>query len=188
MEPTDFFFIKSFVELILSRLGINPETLTIAECNKKYFTEALSFSINNQIIAEAGRISRKYTGRFNIDQDVYYGHIEWDSVVKMIKKHKIQYKELPKYPSVKRDLALLVDREIKFNEIRNLAYKTERNTLKEVTLFDVYESDSLGKNKKSYAVSFILQDELKTLTDKNIDKVMDSFIRIFEKELGAKIR
>jgi phenylalanyl-tRNA synthetase beta chain len=106
----------------------------------------------------------------------------------MIKKHKIQYKELPKYPSVKRDLALLVDREIKFNEIRNLAYKTERNTLKEVTLFDVYESDSLGKNKKSYAVSFILQDELKTLTDKNIDKVMDSFIRIFEKELGAKIR
>jgi len=188
LEPTDFFFIKSFVELILSRLGINPETLTIAECNKKYFTEALSFSINNQIIAEAGRISRKYTGRFNIDQDVYYGHIEWDSVVKMIKKHKIQYKELPKYPSVKRDLALLVDREIKFNEIRNLAYKTERNTLKEVTLFDVYESDSLGKNKKSYAVSFILQDELKTLTDKNIDKVMDSFIRIFEKELGAKIR
>ena len=82
----------------------------------------------------------------------------------------------------------MVDKEIKFDQIRNLAYKTEKNILKEVTLFDVYESDSLGKNKKSYAVSFILQDELKTLTDKNIDKVMDSFVRIFEKELGAQIR
>jgi len=186
--PTDFFFIKSFVEMILDHLGINPEALTINYYNKKYFTEALSYTINNQIVAEAGKISRHYTGRFNIDQDVYYGHIEWDSVVKLIKKHKIQYQELPKYPSVKRDLALLVDKEIKFDQIRNLAYKTEKNILKEVTLFDVYESDSLGKNKKSYAVSFILQDELKTLTDKNIDKVMDSFVRIFEKELGAQIR
>ena len=186
--PTDFFFIKSFVEMILDHLGINPEALTINYCNKKYFTEALSYTINNQIVADAGKISRHYTGRFNIDQDVYYGHIEWDSVVKLIKKHKIQYQELPKYPSVKRDLALLVDKEIKFDQIRNLAYKTEKNILKEVTLFDVYESDSLGKNKKSYAVSFILQDELKTLTDKNIDKVMDSFVRIFEKELGAQIR
>jgi phenylalanyl-tRNA synthetase beta chain len=186
--PTDFFFIKSFVEMILDHLGINPEALTINYCNKKYFTEALSYTINNQIVADAGKISRHYTGRFNIDQDVYYGHIEWDSMVKLIKKHKIQYQELPKYPSVKRDLALLVDKEIKFDQIRNLAYKTEKNILKEVTLFDVYESDSLGKNKKSYAVSFILQDELKTLTDKNIDKVMDSFVRIFEKELGAQIR
>jgi phenylalanyl-tRNA synthetase beta chain len=186
--PTDFFFIKSFVEMVLSRLGINPEALTKTEFNKKYFTEALSYSINNQIIADAGKISRYYTGMFDIDQDVYYGHIEWDSVVKLIKKHKIQYQELPKYPSVKRDLALLVDREIKFEQIRNLAYKTEKNILKKVTLFDVYESDSLGKNKKSYAISFVLQDELKTLTDKNIDKVMNTFIRIFEKELGAQIR
>ncbi len=187
-DPTDFFFIKSFIEMILSRLGIIPDSLIIAESSKKYFAESLSYTFNNLVIAETGRISKNYTRRFDIDQDVYYGHIEWDSVLKLIKKHSIQYTELPKYPSVKRDLALLVDRGVKFSQIRSLAYKTERNILKDVTLFDVYESESLGKNKKSYAVSFILQDELKTLTDKNIDKVMDSFVRIFEKELGAQIR
>lgn len=187
-DPTDFFFIKSFVEMIFTRLGIKTETLSISESIKKYFAESLSYSFNNLVLAEAGRISKNYTSRFGIDQDVYYGHIEWDSVLKMIKKHTIQYRELPKYPAVKRDLALLVGRDVKFSQIRGLAYKTERNILKDVTLFDVYENDSLGKNKKSYAVSFILQDELKTLTDKNIDKVMDSFVRIFEKELGAHIR
>jgi len=187
-EPTDFFFIKSFVEMILNRLGINPESLEIAESTRKYFAESLSYSINNQVIAETGRISKNYTGMFDINQDVYYGHIEWDSVVKLVKKHIIQYHELPRYPSVKRDLALLLDKGVKFNKIRRLAFKTERNILKEITLFDVYESDSLGENKKSYAISFILQDELKTLTDKSIDKAMDSFVRIFEKELGAQIR
>jgi phenylalanyl-tRNA synthetase beta chain len=109
-------------------------------------------------------------------------------LLKLIKKHTIRYRELPKYPSVRRDLALLVDRGVKFSQIRNLAHKTERNILKDVSLFDVYESDSLGENKKSYAVSFILQDEIKTLTDKNIDKAMDSLLRNFEKELGAQKR
>ncbi|MBA4321660.1 MAG: phenylalanine--tRNA ligase subunit beta [Odoribacter sp.] len=187
-EPTDFFLIKSFVEMILCRLGISYESLAIAESNKKYFTESLSYLFNNMIIAETGRLSKIYTRRFEIDQDVFYGHIEWDSVFRLIGKHTIQYRELPKYPSVKRDLALLLDKGVKFSQVRSLAHKTERNILKDVSLFDVYESDSLGKNKKSYAVSFILQDELRTLTDKNIDKVMNSFVRIFEKELGAKIR
>jgi phenylalanyl-tRNA synthetase beta chain len=187
-EPTDFFFVKSYVEMVLNRLGIKPESLIIEEGGKKYFTESLSYSSNNLFIAETGKISKKYTQRFDINQDVYYGHIEWDSVLKLLRKHKIQYVELPKYPAVRRDLALLLDSRIKFSQIRELAYKTERNILKDVFLFDVYVSESLGKNKKSYAISFILQDEFKTLTDKNIDKVMDSFIRIFEKELGAQIR
>jgi phenylalanyl-tRNA synthetase beta chain len=187
-EKTDFFFIKSYVEMILSRLGIKPEALVISDSSRKYFAESLSYSANNLIIAEAGRISKSYARRFDIEQEVYYGHIEWDSLLKLTKKHIIQYRELPKYPSVKRDLALLVDSGIKFSQIRSLAYKTEKNILKEVNLFDVYESDSLGKNKKSYAVSFILQDELRTLTDKNIDKVMESLIRVFEKELGSQIR
>jgi phenylalanyl-tRNA synthetase beta chain len=187
-DPTDFFFIKSFVEMILSRLGIKTESLLIAEGSRKYFAESLSYSLNNVVIAETGRISKTYTRRFDVDQDVYYGHIEWDSLLKLIKKHTIRYRELPKYPSVRRDLALLVDRGVKFSQIRNLAHKTERNILKDVSLFDVYESDSLGENKKSYAVSFILQDEIKTLTDKNIDKAMDSLLRNFEKELGAQKR
>jgi phenylalanyl-tRNA synthetase beta chain len=186
--PTDFYFIKSFVELVLKRLGIQPNKLAIAESRKKYFAESLSYSSNNQIIAEAGRISKSCAGKFEIEQEVYYGHIEWDNLLCLIKDHSIEYEELPKYPTVRRDLALLLDRDVKFSQIKALAIRTERNILKDVGLFDVYESDSLGKNKKSYAVSFLLQDEIRTLTDKNIEKVINSFIRVFEKELGARIR
>jgi len=105
-----------------------------------------------------------------------------------VKSNGISFRELPKYPSVRRDLALLLDRGVKFSQIRDLAFRTEKNLLHEVALFDVYESDSLGNNKKSYAVSFILRDDLKTLTDKNIEKVMGNLIRTFEKELNANIR
>ena len=186
--PSDFYFIKSFVELVQQRLGIKPEMVEIGESRKSYFAESLSYSLNNHIIAEAGRISKSCTGNFGIDQDVYYGHIEWDLLLRSIKNHSIKYVELPKYPSVRRDIALLLDKEVKFSQIRALAFRTERNILKDVGLFDVYESDSIGKNKKSYAVSFILQDELRTLTDKNIETVMNSLIEIFKKELGAQIR
>jgi len=106
----------------------------------------------------------------------------------MIKNNAISFRELPKYPSVRRDLALLLDRGIKFSQIRDIALRTERNILRDINLFDVYESDSLGNNKKSYAVSFILRDETKTLTDKNIDKVINNLIRAFEKDLNAQIR
>ena len=174
--------------MILSRFGIKPENLTIRESDKKYFAESLTYLFNNKIIAEAGRISKRYLTKFDIGQDVYYGHIEWDFLMKLIKTHTISFKELPKYPSVRRDLALLLDRGIKVQQIRELHYRTEKNILQDVNLFDVYESDSLGKNKKSYAVSFILRDDLKTMTDKNIDKIMNNLIRAFEKELNAQIR
>jgi phenylalanyl-tRNA synthetase beta chain len=185
---TDFFNIKSSVEMVLSRLGVIPETLKKGESDKKYFAESLTYLFNNNIVAETGRISKSYLLKFDIELDVYYGHIDWDLLLKMIKNHSVSFRELPKYPSVRRDLALLLDRGVKFGQIRETAFSTERNILHEVNLFDVYESDSLGKNKKSYAVSFILRDELKTLTDKSIDKVMGNLIRAFEKELGAQIR
>jgi phenylalanyl-tRNA synthetase beta chain len=187
-NPTDFFNIKSSVEMILSRLGIDLESLTTGESNKKYFAESLTYMHNTKIIAETGRISKKYLVQFDLGQDVYYGHIEWDSLLKLIKSHNISFRELPKYPSVRRDLALLLDRGVKFSQIREIAFRTEKNILHDVGLFDVYESDTLGKNKKSYAVSFILRDDLKTLTDKNIDKVMNNLIKEFKKELDAQIR
>jgi phenylalanyl-tRNA synthetase beta chain len=108
--------------------------------------------------------------------------------MRIIKTHFIAFHELPKYPSVKRDLALLLDRGIKFSQVRDIAFHTEKNLLHDINLFDVYESDSLGKNKKSYAVSFLLRDDLKTMTDKNIDKIMNNLIRAFETELNAQIR
>jgi phenylalanyl-tRNA synthetase beta chain len=187
-NPTDFFNIKSSIEMIFSRLGIRPENLATGESDKKYFAESLTFLFNNKIIAEAGRISKKYLTQFDINQDVYYGHIEWDNLLKLIKTNSISFRELPKYPSVRRDLALLLDRSVKFSLIREIALQTEKNIIQDVNLFDVYESDSLGNNKKSYAVSFMLRDDLKTMTDKNIEKIMNNLIRAFEKELNALIR
>ena len=187
-NPSDFFNIKSSVEMILSRLGVKPESLTTGESGKKYFAESTTYLLNNKLVAEAGRISKSYLSKFDIGQDVYWGHIEWDYLLKMIKKHSISFSELPKYPSVKRDLALLLDRSIKFLQVRDIALRTEKNIIHDINLFDVYENDSLGKNKKSYAVSFILRDDLKTMTDKNIDKIMNNLIKAFENELEAQIR
>ncbi len=188
VRRTDFFTIKSFVELALSRLGINPSSMVKGVSDRTYFAESMTYMSNNKVLAEAGRISKSYLNRFDIDQDVYFGNIDWDLALKMIRDHSVSFSELPKYPSVRRDLALLLDRGIKFGQVSDLALSSEKSLLREVTLFDVYESDTLGKNKKSYAVSFILRDEHKTLTDKNIDKVMGNLVRVFEKELGAHIR
>jgi phenylalanyl-tRNA synthetase beta chain len=143
---------------------------------------------NNKIIAEAGKVSKKYLKQFDIEQEVFYGNIEWDLLLKLVRNHEISFRELPKYPSVRRDLALLLDRSIKFSQIREIALKTEKNILQEISLFDVYESDSLGKNKKSYAVSFTLRDDQRTLTDKNIDRVMNNLISAFQREINAQIR
>lgn len=125
---------------------------------------------------------------FDIRQDVFYAEIYWENVLKTLKPGKIKFSELPRYPWVRRDLALLLDKSVKFSQIRELAFKTERNILREVDLFDVYESDTLGRDKKSYAVSFILRDDRQTLTDKNIEKVMTSLAKAFEREFGASLR
>lgn len=187
--PGDFYHIKSATEMIFSRLGIDTVLLSNGESRKKYFSESISYVINNQVLAETGKLSKSMLSRFDIGQDVYYSHIDWDLVLKLTGRRKaIQFAELPKYPAVRRDMAMLLDRDVKFIRIRDIAFKTERNVLRDVNLFDVYESDSLGANKKSYAVSFILRDDLRTLTDNNIDKVMDKLRMAFEKELGAKIR
>lgn len=185
---TDFFSIKSAVEMVLSRLGFKPDDIASDESDRKYFSESITYSVNNNIIAESGRVSKSYLNQFDINQEVYYAHIEWEMIMKLIKNHSVSYQELPKYPSVRRDLALLIDKGVKFRQIRETAFKTEKNILHDVGLFDVYESENLGKNKKSYAVSFVLRDNLKTLTDKNIDKVMANLIKAFEKEINAQIR
>jgi len=187
-NPTDFFSIKSATEMVLARLGINISSLRSGESSKGYFAESITYASNNRFVAEAGRVSKNYLARFDIGQDVFYSHIEWDNIMKMIRNNVISFNELPKYPTVRRDLAILIDKGVRFGQIREIAYKTEKNLLREVGLFDVYESDSLGTNKKSYAISFLLRDDLRTLTDKNIDKVMNNLIRAFENELGAKIR
>ncbi len=187
-RPADFFHIKSATEMILARIGIDPERLIHGESCKRYFSESMTYSCDSKILAETGKISGQYLARFDIEQDVYYSHLEWDLLLSLMKDNEILYQELPRYPSVRRDLALLLDKNVRFGRIRDIAMKVEKNLIKDVGLFDVYEHESLGSNKKSYAVSFILRDDNKTLTDQTVDKVMTSLINAFEKELDARIR
>lgn len=187
-EKTDFYSIKAIIELILRKLGFGMDDMSLKERKQDYYSEGLEMAIKGDMLAHFGKISKQYLERQDIKQDVFYGHIEFDRVLEKLKQHSIYFRELPKYPSVRRDLALLVDSSVRFGQIRDIAYKTETKLLREVGLFDVYESESLGKNKKSYAVSFILRDDRRTLTDKIIDKVMTRLIQAFEKETGAQIR
>ena len=186
--PSDFFFIRSFVEMVLKRAGIDTDSAEKGVYEKGYYTESISYTLNGSLLATAGRISHDYLQRFDIKQDVFHGHIEWETVMNLIKRSRIIHKTLPKYPSVRRDLALVVDQSVRFDELRKIAFATEKTLLREVGLFDVYEHESLGAGKKSYALSFILRDDMKTLNEKNIDKVMNNLIRAYESDAGAKVR
>ena len=125
---------------------------------------------------------------YDIKDDVFFVDINWSALLHLARKTRIQYQEVPKYPSVKRDFALLLDEQITFKEIHDLALQTERNLLKEVTLFDVYTGKNLPEGKKSYAISFTLQDSSKTLTDKQIDKIMSRLEQVYNQKLGASLR
>lgn len=186
--PTDFFFSKSAVEMILTRLGVSADSLMNGESTRKYYSESFTWTRGKKLIAETGRLSMALLKEFDIEQDVYYTHVEWNNLVELIRNNAIRFRELPKYPAVRRDLALLLDTDITFSQIRDLAFRTERNIIREVGLFDVYTGEKIGKDKKSYAVSFILRDDMKTLTDTGIEKIMNNLINVFKKELGAQIR
>lgn len=187
-EPASFYFLKSVVENVLARLGIDDTKIEMEGFTNAIWSEAIRLKTNNKTIATLGIIDRKLRKQFDIKNDVLYAELEWTLILKAIKKHKVTFTELPKFPEVRRDLSLLLNKSITFNELKQLALKTEKKFLKKVSLFDVFEGEQLGENKKSYALSFILLDETKTLKDKQIDKIMNSLIRNFEKEFKAQIR
>ena len=135
-----------------------------------------------------GVVTHKLLKPFDIEHGVYYADIHWKEVLKAIRNVKVSYHELSKFPAVKRDLALLLDKKVQFAEIEKIAYETEKKLLKDVSLFDVYEGKNLEEGKKSYAVSFLLQDENATLNEKQIDKIMSKLIANLENKLGAKLR
>ena len=187
-EPTTFFTLKANVENILSRLGIKIENCTIDSISNDIFSEGLEYRFNNVTIGQIGYVSKTVLKKLDISADVFYGDLRWTAIVKAIKNHKATYTPLLKYPEVKRDLALLIDKEVQFSTIKALAFKAERQILRSVNIFDVYEGSNLPEGKKSYAISFILQDEEKTLNDKQIEKTMNRLINVFEREVGAQIR
>jgi len=187
-EPTSFFTLKANAENILSRLGIKAENCSIESISNDIFSEGLEYRFNNVLIGQIGYVSNKILKNLNISVDVFYGDLCWTAILKVIKNHKATYTPLRKYPEVRRDLALLIDKSVQFTTIKALAFKAERQILRSVNIFDVYEGANLPEGKKSYAVSFILQDEEKTLNDKQIEKTMSRLISVYEREAGAQIR
>ena len=141
-----------------------------------------------KVLVEMGIVSKKIQKQADIDREVFFADINWTQVTNMVKKAAVHFTEVPKYPAVSRDLALLLDKNVEFAEVEKVARQTEKKLLKSVVLFDVYEGDKLPEGKKSYAVNFILQDTEKTMGDKQIDAVMNKLIASLKKQLNAELR
>ena len=186
--PSSFYTLKGYLEKILSRLGVLPGNCQMETFVSEIYSEGIIYSFNNQKIAQLGILGKNILKQSDIQADVYYADIHWTLLLNAIKKHKVAYTPLPRFPEVKRDLALLVDKEVTFSTIEMCAKRTEKELLKSVSIFDVYEGQHLPEGKKSYAVSFLLRDDSKTLNDKQIEKTMEKLINAFKRELGAQIR
>ena len=187
-EGSSFFTLRAMVEKLLKRFGIDLYSLQCESLESDLFADAIVFKQGPKEVLRMGVVSPIVRKKFDIKQDVYFAEIDFDQVVKMTKKTKVQFKELSKFPEVKRDLALLVNKSVTFSQLRSIAFATEKKLLKSVSLFDVYEGDKLPEGKKSYALSFILEDKSQTLTDKQIERTMANIQAQLEQKTGAEIR
>lgn len=187
-KEVNFFYTKAFVNNILKRFGINVTSAQSMQSSSGIFSEGLVYYSEQEVIVEFGLLASNILKQYDITQEIYYADFNWDVVIKLLKGSDTSFSTIPKYPEVRRDLALLVDKKVQFSEIEELAYQTEKHLLEAVNLFDVYEGDKIEESKKSYAVSFVLQDKNKTLTDKIIDKTMNKLIKAFQDKLSANIR
>lgn len=188
-EKVTFYQLKAYVHNILIRLGIDIRNTQLSEISNDILSEALEIkTVGGKLLATLGVVAPRHLKAFDIDNAVYYADLQWNTLMKEAGKHKISFTEISKYPEVKRDLALLIDKAVKFSEIERIAFDTDKKLLKSVTLFDVYEGKNLEPGKKSYAVNFTLQDKEKTLNDKQIDAIMQKLIANFTEKLGAKLR
>ena len=185
-KKSDFFLVKGLIISILERLGISR--FKESPISNDLFAEGLTLGLGKNKLVDFGLIKKPVLKHFDISQEVVFADFNWDAILDVLKRNNIKFKSLPKYPEVRRDFALLLDDNVSFNTIYNISKKTEKQLLKDVNLFDVYQGGNLPKGKKSYAVSFTLQDENKTLTDKQIDKIMSKLQTNFEKQLGAELR
>jgi phenylalanyl-tRNA synthetase beta chain len=187
-KNVDVFQLKSFVELLLERFGINISKLDIEESDDYRFEYGLNYFINKNLLVSFGRVADDLLKQTDINQEIFFADVLWDELIQIAKNNSVVYKPMSKFPRVRRDLALLIDKNVSYKQLKELAEKTERNYLKEIRLFDVYEGKNLPEGKKSYAIMFILQDVNKTMTDKQIDKIMQRLIDAYLKEIGAEIR
>ena len=185
-QPSSFYDLKAFVDGIVSRLSIKGLNQTVTS------SDLLNYGVNylkgDKVLVKMGNVSKLALKKLDISGEVFYADFNWDLVLKSIRNNKIAYQEISKFPAVRRDLSMLLDQEVTFEQLKQIAQRTEKKLLKEVNVFDVYQGDKLPEGKKSYALSFLLQDEEKTLTDKQIDNTVQKLIYNFEKEVNAQIR
>ncbi|MBR9854305.1 MAG: phenylalanine--tRNA ligase subunit beta [Algicola sp.] len=185
-RKSDFFYLKGIVENLFERLGLRD--IDAEPLSDQDFSEGISYVKNNRKLASFGLVGKSALKRFDIKQEVFYADLDWDAILDAIDKNNVAFKEIPKFPEVTRDFALLLDDSITFKKVFDIAWSTEKKLLKKVNLFDVYTGKNLPEGKKSYAVSFTLMDEKKTLTDKQIDKIMGKLLTQYQKQLGAELR
>lgn len=188
-EQSNFYELKAYVMNIFTRLGVTPGIVVAEKSDNNVFGKALALKARSgKLLCEMGTVSHKLLKKMDIDQDVFYADINWNNIMRAIKKNETLYHDISKFPSVSRDLALLIDKSVEFEQIEQIARQTEKKLLKSVELFDVYEGKNLPEGKKSYAVNFILQDETKTLNDKQIEAIMTKLINNLKQKLGAELR
>ena len=188
-EKSSVYELKAYVENILVRLGVNLQKVIFGNLSNDIYSAGLSITTSSgRQLGTMGIVSPKICKELDIETDVYYAELSWTLLMKEIKKSKVTFSEISKFPAVKRDLALLLEKNVQFAEIEKIATESERKLLKDVALFDVYEGKNLPAGKKSYAVSFYLQDEGKTLNDKQIDAIMKKIQTNLEQKLGAQLR
>ena len=188
-EQSSFYELKAYIMNIFTRLGVNPGIVVAEKSDNNVFGKAIALKARSgKVLCEMGTVSHKLLKKVDIDQDVFYADINWNNLMRAIKKNETLYHDISKFPSVSRDLALLIDKSVEFEQIEQIARQTEKKLLKSVELFDVYEGKNLPEGKKSYAVNFILQDETKTLNDKQIEAIMTKLINNLKQKLGAELR
>ncbi|MBQ0062499.1 MAG: phenylalanine--tRNA ligase subunit beta [Prevotella sp.] len=188
-EESSFYMLKAQTDNVFARVGINPNTIITKASENDIFSQGLAIcNRGGKVLAEVGIVSAALQKRFGISNKVYFADINWTALMKAIRKNVVSFHEISKFPAVSRDLALLIDSNIEFARIEEVARQTEKKLLKKVQLFDVYEGKNLPDGKKSYAVNFILQDEQQTLNDRKIDDIMNRLIAQLKKQLGAELR
>ena len=188
-EQSSFYELKAYVINVLNRIGLPMGAVAFKESENNIFSKGITVeNRGGNVLVEMGVVARNLQKKFDIDNEVYFADLYWNQLTKAVRKQKVGFKEISKYPAVSRDLALLLDKSVEFACVEQIAYNAERKLLKKVELFDVYEGKNLPEGKKSYAVNFILQDEQKTLNDKAIDAVMQKIIQNLKKQLNAELR
>ena len=185
-DQINFFDLKEYVHTILNKLGIFKFSSTLND--NPFFDDYIQYKLNNDIIVSFGSVNNKILKKYKINKPVYVADFNWDVLLKIVKGSNIVYSPVNKFPSVRRDLSLLIDKNISFSELESIAKSIKCNILKDINLFDVYTGDKLPENKKSYSLSFIFEDNSKTLTDIQIDKIMDKLIKEYKKGVSAEIR